>query len=237
MLTNIYCDESNHLEKSLVPWMVLGAVSCPAEKARSVNKRIQEFKIKHSLSSRFEMKWTKISEKKVDFYQDIIDYFFDDDDLSFRAVVINKSELDHKSYNQTHDDFYYKMYFNLLNKIVNPKKQYSVYLDIKDTNSAKKAEKLRDVLCNSKYDFDKRVIKSVQHVRSHEVNILQITDLLIGALQYLNRDETTLSSKAKKQLIERIKERSGYSLKLSTLVKEEKFNLFYWQASQNYGEQ
>ena len=39
----------------------------------------------------------------------LINYFFDDDDLHFRAIIIpDKSILDHDKYNQTHDDFYYK---------------------------------------------------------------------------------------------------------------------------------
>ena len=237
MTTNIYCDESNHLEKSPANWMVLGAVSCPTEKAPEINKRLREIKKNHKLSPFFEVKWTKIAKNKLDFYLAIVDYFFDDDDLSFRGIIINKKQLSHNKFNQNHDDFYYKMYFILLNKIINPKEKYSIYLDIKDTNSTKKTKKLKDVLCNSKYDFDKRIIQNIQHIRSHEVGIIQVTDLLIGALQFLNRfNMGEVSSKAKKKIVERIQERSGYSMLQSTLVKEEKLNLFYWQSSQNYDE-
>lgn len=35
-----------------------------------------------------EMKWTKISPAKVDLYKDLVNYFFDDDDLHFRGVII-----------------------------------------------------------------------------------------------------------------------------------------------------
>lgn len=237
MAINIYCDESNHLEGSEIPWMVLGATYCPTEKVLSINKRLREIKIKHKISPFLEIKWTKITNAKIDFYLDIVDYFFDDDDLSFRGVVINKNNLEHHKFDQTHDDFYYKMYFTLLNKIINPKDRYFIYLDIKDTNSSKKAEKLKEVLCNSKYDFDKKVIQNIQHIRSHEVGVLQIADLFIGALQFLNRiNDDTLKSEAKNKIIKRISERSGYSLKLSTLVKEEKFNLFYWQGSEKHNE-
>lgn len=47
--------------------------------------------------------------------------------------------------------------------------------------------KLEEVLRNDKYDFSKEIIKKVQQVRSHEVEILQLTDLLIGATAYSNR--------------------------------------------------
>ncbi len=51
-------------------------------------------------------------------YVDFLDYFFDDDDLHFRGVVIpDKKKLDHARYGQTHDEWYYKMYFVLLKAI------------------------------------------------------------------------------------------------------------------------
>ena len=56
-------------------------------------------------------------------------------------------------------------------------------------------------------------------------------DLLIGAISYINRDLNTSLSKLK--IIERIKERTGYTLRHSTLLKEEKFNLLRWEASED----
>ncbi|MCX4364024.1 MAG: DUF3800 domain-containing protein, partial [Clostridia bacterium] len=55
-----------------------------------------------------------------------------------------------------------------------------------------------------------------------------LADLLIGALSYLHRDKNT--SAAKLSLIERIKARSGYNLKSSTLYRENKFNIFVWKS-------
>ena len=63
-----------------------------------------------------------------------------------------------------------------------------------------------------------------------EVEILQLTDLLIGAISYINRDLS--NSKAKVKLVEYIKTRSGYSLTKSTLLKEHKFNLLNWQSAE-----
>ena len=52
-----------------------------------------------------ELKWTKISPGKLDLYKDLVNYYFDDDDLHFRALIIpDKSKLEHKRFNQTHDD-------------------------------------------------------------------------------------------------------------------------------------
>jgi hypothetical protein len=223
---NIYCDESNHLERDKVPHMVLGAVFVPTEKVRKVNTRIREIKAKHGLAPEFEAKWTKISPAKIDFYKDLVDYFFDDDDIHFRAILIDKSHLNHEKFQQTHDEFYYKMYFELLSKILEPANKYFIYLDIKDTQGRKKVAKLWEVLSNNMYDFRRDIVKNIQQVKSHEIGILQIADIMIGAMQFVNRNDT--KSDAKKRLVERIRERSGYDLKKSTLLLEKKTNLFYW---------
>ena len=228
---NIYCDESGHLENDLEKVMVLGAVWCSQEKSREISVRIREIKNRHGLKADFEIKWTKVSPAKKQFYLDVMDYFFDDDDLHFRALIIpDKSKLRHAEHGQTHDDWYYKMYFDMLKVILSPSAKYRIYLDIKDTRSAAKIAKLHEVLCNSLYDFSRALVERVQTVRSHEVELLQVADLLIGATAYVNRARS--GNAGKEALIARMKERSGYALTITTLLREEKVNLFRWHASE-----
>ena len=233
LIYNIYCDESCHLEHDHQPIMILGAISCLLEKTPDIAKRIREIKQKHRLHPHFEIKWTKVSPAKVAFYLDIIDYFFDNDELAFRALIVkNKEQLAHHDFNQDHDLWYYKMYFVMLKAILDPEIRYRIYLDIKDTCGGEKIRKLHNVLSNNLYDFSKEIVERIQLVRSDEIEILQVCDLLIGAVSYINRALNT--STAKLQLIERIRERSGYSLVRSTLLKEHKLNLFVW--SPNWSE-
>ncbi|WP_207654059.1 DUF3800 domain-containing protein [Desulforamulus profundi] len=91
-------------------------------------------------------------------------------------------------------------------------------------------DKLHEVVCNSIYDFHRQIIQRIQTVRSHESELLQLSDLLIGAVSYVNRGLG--DSSAKLALIEEIKRRSGYNLTRSTLLRENKFNIFIWQASE-----
>jgi len=228
---NIYCDESCHLEHDRQPVMVLGAVWCPMEKARGISVHIRELKKSHGLSTTFEIKWTKVSQGQQAFYLDLLDYFFNNDDLHFRALVVqDKSKLQHELYGQTHDSWYYKMYFDMLKVVFEPQACYRIYLDIKDTRSAAKINKLHDVLCNNIYDFQRQIIERVQTVRSHEVELLQLTDLLIGAVSYANRGLHT--NTAKLAVVELMREHSGYSLTKTTLLKESKVNLFMWEATE-----
>ena len=230
---NIYCDESCHLEHDYQKAMVLGAVWCPLDKAREISIRIREIKKKNGLSKNFEAKWTKISPAKLRFYLDLMDYFFDDDDLHFRAIIIpEKDKLDHEHFDQDHDTWYYKMYFEMLKVILTPEDRYRIYIDIKDTRSASKMAKLHDVLCNNLYDFHREIIERVQTARSHEVEQLQLADLLVGTISYINRDLTT--SPAKIELVERMKCRSGYDLTRTTLYREKKVNLLKWSPSERF---
>jgi len=228
---NVYCDESCHLENDQQRVMVLGAIWCPLEKIPEISVRIREIKQKHSMKPNFEIKWSKVSPAKSGFYLDFMDYFFDDDDLHFRALIVpDKAKLRHENFGQTHDEWYYKMYFEMLKVVLNPKARYRIYLDIKDTRSAAKVAKLHEVLCNNIYDFSREIIERVQVIRSEEIEALQLTDLLVGAISYANRD--LASNTAKMALVERMRERSGYKLTLTTLLGESKVNLFCWQPSE-----
>lgn len=230
---NIYCDESCHLENDRQTAMVLGAVWCPVNRSREIAVRLREIKERNGVPRSFEVKWTKVSQSKAQLYLDLIDYFFDDDDLHFRALLIpDKTKIDHGKFEgQSHDDWYYKMYFNMLKTILDPDSGYYIYLDIKDTRGGEKSVNLHKVLANNMYDFSRDIVKRVQLVQSHEIEQVQLADLLIGAIGYFNRGLT--ESQGKTSIIERIQARSGYSLDRSTLLRENKMNIFRWDADWN----
>lgn len=233
---NVYCDESCHLEHDGINVMVIGAIWCPQSKLKEINQRIRDIKTRNDISPQVEMKWTKISPAKVELYKDLVDYFFDDDDLHFRAVVIpDKSKLDHDRFHQDHDTWYYKMYFDMLKVILSPADRYEIYIDIKDTNSHKRAQKLKEVCCNSMYDFSERIIRRLQPIRSEEVQVMQLSDVLIGAVGYKNRifPSNFVKSPAKQEIINLIMKRSGYCLSKTTLLREEKCNLLIWDARES----
>ena len=229
-LFNVYCDESCHLENDQIPVMVLGAVWCPQNICGKIARDIRAIQVKHGLKPDYEIKWTKISNAKHDFYCEIVDYFFNHSDLHVRGLVVpDKSKLKHAEFEQDHNLFYYKMFFYVLRNILENGNRYRVYLDIKDTQGCEKIEELRNVLHNAHLDFDRKAIENIQHVRSYEMKQLQLTDLFIGALAYVHRGLNT--NLGKLAVIEQIKQRSAKSLIYSTLPSERKFNVFVWEAS------
>src|SRR5205807_751469 len=126
--------------------------------------------------------------------------------------------------------WYYKMYFEVLKVILSPRENYYIYVDIKDTRCHEGLKQLHEVLCSSIYDFSRIIIRRVQGIRAREVRIMQLTDLLIGAISCANKNRTT--SSAKQQLIDRVKSRSGYKLTQTTLLRETKFNLLCWRPAE-----
>lgn len=229
-IINVYCDESCHLEHDQSNVMVLGAVWCLKKKVSHHACRLREIKVKHGLNPKMEIKWTKISPAKEQFYLDVLDYFFDNSCLHFRALIVpDKSLISHELFNQTHDEWYYKLYFTMLKTIIDPEFKYNIYLDHKDTQGAIKVAKLHTILANDRYDFSKDIIEKIQLVRSHEIELLQLSDMLIGAITYANRG--LQGNKAKEAIVSRMRSRSCLSLLKSTLPKESKLNLFRWSAT------
>lgn len=225
---HIYCDESCHLEHDHQKSMVLGAVWCPASHRAALGRKVKAVRGRFGLAPTFEIKWTKISPARLDFYLALVDLFFDEPLLHFRAVVVpEKAVLDHERFNQSHDDFYYKMWYLLLTHLVDDQHCFRVFLDIKDTRGQAKVRKLHDVLCNTHYDFDRQRIASIEQVHSHDVPLLQIADLMIGALSHLHRNLD--GSPAKQAIIQRIRQRSGHDLMRSTPPRVEKFNVLVWR--------
>ena len=97
-------------------------------------------------------------------------------------MAIDKSKIRCNDDN-TFDDFYYKMYYQLLNYKIDTTDHYIVYLDIKDTLSAIKVRKLKQIL-NVKYG----VFRNIQNIRSEESILMQLADFLMGAISYNYND-------------------------------------------------
>ncbi|MBO0962460.1 DUF3800 domain-containing protein [Neobacillus sp. MM2021_6] len=232
---NIYCDESCHLPNDNIDIMVLGAISCPADKKEQVYQDIREIKNTYGVNKN-EIKWTKVSSTKIEMYQRLVEYFFKNDDLVYRAVVAkNKSWLDHKKFNNNdYDLWYYKMYYYLLQWFCNnPSEEYRIFIDIKDTKGAPRVRKLHEVLCNNKYDFKKDIIKEINQINSDRADILQLTDLLTGALSFYHRGLYENGSPQKRKLVDTVQKIIGSKID-GTNPSESKFNVFVWTPKRSF---
>lgn len=217
-IINYYCDESCHLQNDHKQYMVLGYVSAPYTKIKQFKEEIKALRIKHK--NKFEIKWTNLNQWNYNFYADLVDFFFDRTKLRFRALIVDKRRYIAEKCGNDYDRFYYLMYYQLIHHTLDISRSYNIYPDIKDDLSTYRIEKLKEIL-----NVRMGIIQKIQHVRSHEVELLQLCDLLIGAISYkLNNPQMTNLSK--KRLIERIEKKIGNDLSQQTSKYEEKFNVF-----------
>lgn len=222
---NVYCDESCHLQNDGNDVMTIGSVWVPKEKRRMICEDIKRIKRQNGLPITYELKWSKVSSAKRGAYIDLINKFFDDSNCHFRGVVVNeKSNLDFSRFSGDYNDWYYKIYYLMLKEIPEEYDQMNVYMDIKQENSASYMALLRQYLI---FHLGQRSINNFQVIRSDEVEIMQMTDVLIGAVSYVNRNLN--SSKTKIELVNLIRERSGSLLNFTTRRNEKKFSLLSWR--------
>ena len=213
----IFCDESCHTSSKLEKFMWFGAVCCPKEKIESYKEEIKAIKKKFNANA--ELKFTKITLKRIEFYEEIIDWMFLKNDLTFRTLLVeNADKLDHQKYNEWSSDmFYYKMQYQLLHQYLEPKKSFNILLDIKDTQWGKKLLELKKILAHS------ASIKWMHFINSKESVFIQLADFLIGLVVYKARWLQT--NQAKLRLINKI-EASCWSLDKKTALSVKKFNRF-----------
>jgi len=224
---NIYCDESCHLPNDDADLMVIGGISCPKDKTEFINKAIREIKGHNGVYEFAEIKWTKVSESKYKMYEELVDLFFDNAFLNFRAVVaLEKSRLDYDKFHLSHDDWYQRIYYLTLREMIDIGHVYYVYADIKDTKGSQKINQLKDVLNNVVGYFYDETVRNIQLVRSDQIQLLQLADLFIGAVCYANRGLSGNSAKLK--LINHIEEKCGRSLVKTSPKGESKVNIFKW---------
>ncbi|MBU6266303.1 MAG: DUF3800 domain-containing protein [Sphingomonadales bacterium] len=235
LIHNLYCDESCHIEGDNIPVMVLGCVWSEIGEVPRINEQLRAIKRRHGLSPTFEIKWTKVSTGKLAFYSDVLEYFLSEPKLRFRGLLVpEKDKLDHDRFGQSHDQWYYKMYYTMLKYVISPSHAYRVYVDVKDTRGGPKIRDLHNILCNSIHDFNHKTVERVEQIRSHESEILQLTDLIIGAVGYANRRLDT--SQAKQALLAQLRTRLGQkSLTQTASFSNTKFNLLVWEARGSEG--
>ncbi|MBP3846302.1 DUF3800 domain-containing protein [bacterium] len=220
---NIYCDESCHLLNDKNKVMVIGGIICPNKYKKEIFKNIRELKAKYNIKQTTEIKWTKVSKSREAFYIALANFFFENKNLAFRAVLVpDKQKLDHEKYGQTHDEFYYKIYYDMLKKLFVPFYFWNIYIDEKDTNGSKKIEKLKRCLRDSDI--------KIQEVKSKDVELIQMADIFLGAIAYKNRGLT--NNRSKLEIINVI-ESHGYLLDETTPYIKEKFNILKWKSRED----
>lgn len=219
----IYCDESGIealTRKDAHLFTAIGGIWMP-EDYRPIFKENMN-RIKNSYDIKGEVKWNKISPSYYNLYKDLIDYFFQSDQLRFRVILVEASKVDHYRYNGKDGELgFYKFYYQLLHHWIFDFNNYNIFVDLKVNRNKGRLEELKDCLKNANLTSE---IHQVQGLPSEESVGIQLADILTGLVNAKFNNEIT--STAKLGLIEYI-ENSYLGQPITPTPKwNEKFNVF-----------
>jgi len=225
----IYCDESQQdllarsAEREVGQRVVLGGIWIEADSRVLLKNAIGELRLKHGL--RGEFKWTRVSPSRLAFYVELVDLFFSSDAARFRAVVLPANELDAVQFHEGDAELmFYKFYYLLLHKWILDANTYRVFLDTKTNRVGGRLKELHEVLATANR-FS--VIQQVQALPSKEVDLLQLADVLTGAVSYRLHGRDSSSSKV--DVAERIEHHIGHRIGCTGCA-EAKLNVFCWHS-------
>lgn len=223
MRFEVYCDESGLealTKKQAHLYTAMGGIWMPADYRQIFKDNMNAIKQKHSIYG--ELKWNKISPKFFDVYKEIIDYFFQAEQLRFRVILIEADKVDNYTFNNTDSELgFYKFYYQLLHHWIFDFNDYNIFLDLKENRNKGRLKELERCLDNANLTSG---IQQVQGLPSHESLGIQLADILTGLTNAkFNRE---ITSKAKIGLIEYVENTYlGKTIK-ATSRWEEKFNVF-----------
>ena len=227
----IYCDESCPLEYE--PISLFGAIGCSYENKDKIVKELRELKDKYFINSRYETKWVKSSKAKLQYYKDLIDYFKNNNDIRIRVLVAtDKEKLDNKRYyDGDYQEWYYRMYYLLLDRFIDLNYDYYMLYDEKDKYTTYKMNTVKDIIKNrKKFDNKDHFDFKVKQINSKESELMQLLDVVMGAVGYKNRGYLKKQKgETKKELVRYIEKTFSHDISTSTSPYEAKFNIFIWK--------
>jgi len=219
MNIDIYCDECRPdvLSSSKTKACFLGIGSVWTNQRQEIKELIFALKDKHKIGGEF--KWTKVRQTTLPFYKELVDLFFSSAALKFRAIIINKNEIDIQKYHQNDPELgFYKMYYLMLNHRIFSEHNYRIFIDLKKNRQQNRVAILQKYLQNG---TEANSI-TTQAIQSKESVFIQMADVFIGAVTAKFNSFIDTSS-AKQELINCIDAHSKIEGKQ---YGELKFNIF-----------
>jgi len=217
----IYCDESCYDLTAHHRFMAIGGLQLPRSPKPEISHKLRL--LMRSLKLNSEVKWSKVSDKRLKDYQKLVDFFFSRTELSFRAIVVEQAKVKMELHGQDRELAFYKFYYEMLEKWLLSGNEYLILLDYKNNKGANRYKTLKTYL--ERYLRGKAWIFDLTVINSKETPLAQLCDLLTGAVAAAWNQPVPES--AKESLTKYIASQIGrHTLRLSTPLSETKFNIF-----------
>jgi hypothetical protein len=200
-----FLDETGALASQRDPFFAVGMLRCrePYELLRPI-QRIRDRQGFHD-----EIKWNKVSAKKLPLLCDLIDVFVSCANASFSAFVVDKQKYDVITRFGGHFEAYDALARQL---VLGSIRRYETLWIIADEYSTPPGvrfeENVRDYV--NRRARHGHAVAGVCRMRSSGVDVLQIADLLLGAAVYdYKRDRGLVKYKPKLEMLAYIKGTTG----------------------------
>lgn len=198
--------------------MAIGGVAIEASLAKEFEMEIE--KLRHETNMHKELKWSRVTKQKFEEYKRFVDLFFEwnkTSKLYFHCLIIDNTRIDHRLFSGSYELGFYKMFYQLLLWCFGRPygKNHDLYVFLDQRQTGYRMDDLRKILndgMNKRLGIDRRPFRLVEPSDSKRVGILQISDIILGALAYRknNKHETPGTKEAKIHL-------SAYVLKNAKL--------------------
>jgi hypothetical protein len=227
MRYNLYCDEAS---TTGARYMLIGGLWVPWETEPAVRSALSEVRARHNLLA--EMKWTKVSQTMLPAYKDFVDVFFAEPALAFKCIVLDTRILDYETFHRGDEELgFYKFYFQLVSRNLTPGNLYWLFTDERKNRKPYRLAVLKLTVNRWwKKRADVEPLHNVEPRRSHGEDLIQLTDILLGATAYAWNER--MGSRAKLSLIAHIAQRLGWpTLRVATRPTAPKVNIWKWRPS------
>ncbi len=228
----ISCDESG---VDGAPYYGFGTLWMPWQRRGDFQRLIADVRERHRYF--YEIKWTRVQERYLPFYRDLITLFFQTGWLVFHCIIIRAALVD-RSFHDGSIDLARRKHFTMLltNKIKRSIKAFPgreqtfrIWVD-PIASSYAKADEACEIIANSvlaKVFGSVRPVDKVLTRNSKDTPSIQLCDLIIGAIVGEWRDNSTTG--AKRDLRKHIASFLGWeNLLADTPWRERKFNIWYF---------
>lgn len=195
----------------------MGGVCIHRDAIATVRSNIQAYRDRHKMQA--ELKWSRVSNQKVEEYKALIDYFFwlnSVDAIHFHTLVFDSHQSNHRKYNDgCADTGLSKLYYQLiLHKFCKLYHDDDMAVCLDHRNSKTRHEDLKRMLNAGAAKALGRTdspIKQIVSADSKCEDILQLNDVVLGAVGAVRNGKHELvgGRLAKADLAKYVLEKSG----------------------------
>ncbi len=225
MQFEVYCDEAKQdlftSKKPSARFLMIGSLWLPSSLRCEAKEQIGRLRAKHQTWG--EIKWSKISPSRLQFYVDIVDLFISyKQDMRFRCIAVDNAAVNMELHGNDKELGFYKFYYQMLHHWILDFNEYRIFCDAKTNRDPKRLQVLQRCLQNANLSSK---IMSVQSLPSREVVLIQLCDLLLGAASSRMND-TLKEGSAKEAILKRLEGDLHLEVLGPTIRDERKFNIF-----------